>query len=863
MGLTSGTRVGSFEILSPLGAGGMGEVYRARDTRLERDVAIKILPDAFARDPDRLARFEREARLLASLNHPHIAQIYGIEDSAGLKAFAMELVPGPTLAERIAAGPLSLDDTAAIAQQMAGALEAAHERGVIHRDLKPANVKLGPDGGAKVLDFGLAKLAEPALGSTDASAATSPRMTHAGLVLGTPAYMSPEQARGGVVDARTDLWAFGCVCFEMLSGRRAFDGATASDAIAAVLTREPDWSALPASTPESWRRLLRRCLARDPVHRMRHAGDIRIELDDIVSGRTAGVTGAAPPPPARRGLVPWAIAAALAVVALWLGWPRWTAPAAGTNFGGPVTRVDLLLPHGLELFPSNAHTVVVSPDGRAVAFVGAYSGTRQVYLRRLDAFDATPIRGTVGVTTMAFSPDGRSLAFVTAGGELRTVTLIDGLTATIAKDVSLLYGVAWPADGLIVFSRAGALWSTSLAGVTKQLTSPGADEVHGWATSLADGRGVLFTVQAASRSRIEALALESGERRVLLSQAERGKVGPGGRLFFYRDGRLLAVPFDQTTLTATGEPEAVLDSVTDLGGGVPVGDVSRAGVLVFPAEAPQRRLVWVTRDGVEFPLAGPQGFMNPRLSPDGTRIVVQSGAIWVHDLRRGTAERLPTTLDAAANAFPVWLPDGVTVMHRSGSGLRLQRTDGAPGRTLPGTTEFDYPGPVTTDGQLVFLRSSPGTTFDILARKVEDANSVRPLVQTAAYEGGARLSPDERWLVYVSNESGQNEVYVRPFGGPGGRRQVSSNGGSQPVWNPAGGEIFYRIEDRVMAVTFMASGAEVHLSPPRKLFSGPYAYGAGITISNYDVARDGQRLLMVKEDTIVGRLRVVLNWRPD
>jgi serine/threonine protein kinase/Tol biopolymer transport system component len=872
--LPSGTRVGVYEILSPLGAGGMGEVYRARDTRLDRQVAVKILLESFADDPDRLGRFEREAKLLASLNHPHIAQIYGLEDrpsaSAGhaeMRALVMELVEGPTLADRIAQGALPLDETVSIARQIAAALEAAHEHGIVHRDLKPANIKLRQDGAVKVLDFGLAKLADPAPGSVAASALTSPGMTRAGLVLGTPAYMSPEQARGQSVDARADLWAFGCVCYEMLTGRRAFDGDTASDAIAAVLTREPDWSALPERTPESLRRLLRRCLARDVARRQRHPGDIRIELEDIASNPSAEDPSPTHARATRPSVLPWTMALAAAVAALWLGWRAWSPTATTVTGGAGTAQVELSLPPGFELFPSNASTIIAAPDGQAVAFIGTSSGDRQLFLRRLNAFDASPVRGTLGATTATFSPDGRSLAFVTSGGELKTASLADGLVTTLTRSASLLYGVAWAANDQIVFVRAGALWTVFRSGgEPSQLTTLADDEqTHAWPSVSPDGRTLLITVETAAGSRIDAVTLEGGDRRLVLDQASRGKIGPEGRLFFYRDGRMLAMGFDAATSRAIGSPIPVVDTVPDLGSGMPVGDVSPGGLMVFPAGSAARRLVWVSRQGVETSVTETtRAYLNPRLSPDNTRIVVQVGTIWVHDLRRGAVERL-ATLGAAANAFPAWLPDGTTVMYRSGVGLRVQSTaSSVHGRTLPGTTEFDYPSGVTPDGRMmVFNRNSPETSFDVMLAPIEDPSRATPLVQTPAYEGGASLSSDGRWLVYVSNESGRNEVYVRPLQRADRRWQVSSDGGSQPVWNPNGHEIFYRIGDRMMAVAVTVAGDELRLAAPQQLFARPYAYGAGITIANYDVTRDGQRFLMVRDDTTVGRLRVILNWRPD
>jgi Tol biopolymer transport system component len=778
----------------------------------------------------------------------------------------MELVEGPTLADRIARGPFPVAEALPIARQIADALEAAHEQGIVHRDLKPANIKVRSDGTVKVLDFGLAKYQGAAASFQEATlpgalgTLTSPAVTLHGVVVGTAAYMAPEQARGQPVDARADLWAFGCVCYEMLTGRRVFDGDTVSDAISAVLTREPDWNALPDAVPASLRRLLRRCLARDLVRRQRHAGDLRLELDEISAGQADSVL----PVRRERGItrfVPWAIAMFGIGSALWTGWRA--SSGIDPRASAPTARLELSLPPGFELFPSNANTLMASPDGRSLAFVGTSGGARQLFLRRLDGLDSTPVRGSLGATTGTFSLDGRFLFFVSASGEVKSASLADGLVTTVAKGASLLYGIAAAADDRIVFTRLGTLWMVKRDGGEPQQLTTRADneQTHAWPSVLPDGRTIIFTVEGTAGSRLEVLT-PTGERHVVLDQAARGKWGPQDRLFFYRDGSLLAVAFDVNTGRTSGPPMPVLETTADLGSGMPIGDVSPAGLMVFPSPS-EHRLVWVSRQGVEEAVSETsRGYLNPRLSPDNTRIVFQAGAIWMHDLRRQTVERL-STLGAATNAFPTWLPDGTAVMYRSGAGLRVQSTASGEGRLIPGTTEFDYPGEVTSDGRnLVFQRSSPETSFDILVAPLNDTATATPLVRTNAYESGTRLSPDGRWLAYVSNESGRNEVYLRPFQGAE-RRQVSSDGGSQPVWNPNGKEIFYRIGDRLMAVDVTATGDELRLSAPRTLFTRAFAYGAGITLANYDVTRDGQRFLMVRNDTQAARLRVVLNWRPE
>ena len=855
MSLTPGTRFGSIEIVSPLGAGGMGEVYRARDTRLGRQVAVKILLESLARDPDRLSRFEREAKLLAALNHPHIAQIHGLEESGSTRALVMELVEGPTLADRIAEGPLPLDEALPIARQIVEALEAAHEQGIVHRDLKPANIKVRPDGTVKVLDFGLAKLAEPGADSPDSAGALtmsptimSPAMTQVGVILGTAAYMSPEQARGRAVDRLADIWAFGVVLYEMLAGHRPFKGDVLTETLASVVKDQSDLSKVPVQV----RRLLGRCLEKNPQRRLRAIGDAWDLLDDG-SPRPAGAAAAS----VWSRALPWAVAAVAGVVAASAGWLAWTGgvPVAAA---APTTRLELTLPPGVELFGSTSRTVASSPDGRSLAFVGTALGERQLFLRRLDQFEATPIRGTEGATISFFSPDGTALGFATSAGELRTASLADGLVTTAARGASILYGAAWTGDDHLVYVHDGALWQVPRAGgEPKDLTILSGDEVtHAFPTPLPGDRTLLFAVQSkGGQWRIESLTRGTGQRQPVLTNATMPLIGPGNRLFFYRDGQLLVSEFDTRTLKTSGSPEQVLENLPNRSEGVPPADVSAAGMIVYAPGAAVRRLVWVSRTGVEEPVIDElRGYLNPRVSPDGSRIVVQAGGVWVLDLRRRAFELLPTQ-STASNAFPTWLPDGRHVIHRSGVGLRIENTGGVEsGRTLPGTTEFDYPGAVTPDNQmLVLLRNSPTTSFDLLVAPFSNPAQARPFAQTPAYEGGGRLSADGKRLVYVSNESGRNQVYVRSFPDGDRRLQVSSDGGTQPALSGNGAEIFYRNGDRMMAVELRATAAGVELSQPRMLFDRSYSYGAGITIANYDVTADGQRFLMVKDEADVGR----------
>ena len=878
-----GTRLGPYDVLSKLGEGGMGEVYRARDTKLKRDVAIKVLPDAFAKDPERLARFEREAEVLATLNHPNIAAVYGFEESADASGIVLELVEGPTLAERIEglrakSSGLPMEEALPIARQIGDAMLAAHEKGIIHRDLKPANIKITPDGKVKVLDFGLAKLADPrgvdsGINVTALPTITSPAMmTGAGVILGTAAYMSPEQARARPVDARADIWAFGAVLYEMLTGRRAFPGDDVTETIANIVKTEPDWSALPAGTPAALRRLLQRCLQKDPDRRLRHIADARLDLDDAISAPDAPAAGAASASSSgvARAL-PWAMAACALVAAGVFGAMLWRRTAEPARSGGAV-RLEVNLPSGIEMFTTNTRTVALSPDGTKLAFIGVSGGTRLVYLRSLDQFAAVPLKGSDGATLCFFSPDGRSVGVENAGGILTTISLVDGLASTVVDNANFQYGAAWMPDDSIVFARGGVLWRIARSGATpKAITTldAGRHEVaHAWPMVLPGGTRLLLAVLAGDQWRIDSLDLASGARATVIERGTLPLVSVRGRLLYLRDGEVLAAPFDPDALRVTGPATRMIDNLATGSPGVPMLDVSVTGTIVYASTAAVSRLVWTSRGGAEQPVidsARSDGtdlrpYANPRLSPDGARVIVQAGNLWVQDLARGTFTRL-SRRDDGTSAFPMWSADGRRVLARSSVGVMLFDADGS-GRSevLPGTSVQDYPTSVTADGDtLVFQRSSQDTGFDLFAMPLRGSPALRTLVRTSAYEGGARLSPDGRWLVYVSNDSGHADIYVRPFSGADRRWQVSTQGGTQPVWNPNGREMFYREGNRMMAVDVTATASGLSLSQPHVLFEQRYAYGAGITLANYDVSRDGQRFLMVKDEAGAGRLSIVLN----
>ena len=870
MTLTSGSRVGSYEVLGLIGTGGMGEVYRARDTRLRRDVAVKVLPESFAADPERLARFQREAQVLASLNHPNVAAIYGVEENP--VALILELVDGETLGDRISRGAVPVDEALAIACQVAEALEAAHDQSVIHRDLKPANIKITPGGRVKVLDFGLAKMLEtthPAA-SLSMSPTLSIQATYAGVILGTAAYMSPEQARGKAVDQRTDIWAFGCVLYEMLTGRQVFEtGDTVSDAVAAILTREPDWSALPEQLPANLRRLLRRCLQKDPALRLHHVADARLELEDASSEATVAPSTTAPRAVVPAGwlrVLPWTVSAfALAVAAGTLWW----TPSGSSAPAQPVLRLEINLPAGVELYTASPRPVAVSPDGTRIAFVGVRSGSRQVYVRRLDQFEAVPLKGTDGVTTFFFSPEGQSLGFLTGAGQLRTVSFADGLVTTVTDGATFLYGAAWTGDDHIVFVRGGALWqiprSGNMAEPLTTLGGTGHDTLHAWPIVLPDGRTILFSVRSGNQWRIDALTFTSGERRTVVDRGTQPMYSASGHLMFFRDGELLAAPFDAASLMLTGPVvRTTIDNFPVSAQGTPIVDVSPSGTVVYAPTRALSRLVLVSRQGAAQTLNDTlRPYANPRLAPDGSRILIEAGDLWLQETGRATFTRIASREDVLAG-FPIWVPDGRRVVYRTPDGLRLQDADGgSQSEVIAGTSEFDYPGSITPDGEtLVFLRSSQEGLFDIYAVPLRGGGSFRPVLATPAYEGGTKLSPDGRWLAYVSNESGQNEVYLRPFPGADRRWQISTEGGTQAVWNPNGKEIFYRNGDKMMSVD-VSTVPDVMLSPPRLLFEQSYAFGSGITIANYDVTRDGQQFVMVKDEPTAARLNVVLNWFTD
>jgi Tol biopolymer transport system component len=868
-----GTKLAHYEIISHLGSGGMGEVYQATDSKLGRSVAIKFLPEAFSHDNERVARFEREARVLASLNHPNIAAIFGLEESGNRKFLVMELVGGETLAERIKRGSIPVEESLGIAKQICEALEAAHEKGIVHRDLKPANVKITPDGKVKVLDFGLAKAFEPETSKANLSQSPTPSMavTNAGLILGTPAYMSPEQTRGITVDRRTDIFSFGAVFYEMLTGGQVFRGEAVSDVLAAVLKEEPDWKRLPPDTPDSIRRLLRRCLTKNHTLRLADIADAMIEINEA-SGEPAKISNVAPD---RRHGVRWTtLTAALLLAAIAIGVTDLVQRVRSRQQESPsraMMRLELSLPAGVELFTGGA-SVALSPDGTRVAFIGVLGGSRQIFVRRLDQPEATPLLRAMDnhVISCFFSPNGSALGFITTDNLLKKVSLENGLVNPLATDVDIRAGGAWGADDRITFGKAGTLWQIpARGGAAKQLTQldQGKGELsHRTPTVVADGRALLFTVVTGSDRRavhIEALSLATGQRQVLVDQAAISLYAPSGHLIFFRDSALLAASFDVNRLVVTGQPVRVVEDLALDSAGTPIVALSSSGALLYPSSVQATsKLVWVSRQGLEQPITSiPRSYQNPRISPDGRLVLVTAnGDLWVQDTIRMTFIRL--TSDATAgNSFAVWTPDGKRVVFRTPSGIQWIDTDGS-GRSqaIPDTGINDYPSSVAPDGSaLAFVRVSADKSADVYVLSLRGEAKPHPVVTTPAYEGGPQFSPDGHWLAYASDESGEFQVYVRPFPGPDRRWPVSTQGGRHVRWNRNGHELFYRNGNKMMVVD-VSTHPELVLSSPRLLFEQRYAFGISVTTPNYDVSPDGERFVMVKDDSGSGRLNLVLNW---
>ena len=882
MALLAGTRLGSYEIVALLGAGGMGEVYRAHDTRLGRDVAIKILPEAFAADVDRVARFQREAKTLAALNHPNIAAIYGLEQADGVHALVMELVEGEDLSQRIARGAIPLAEALPIGKQMADALEAAHEQGIVHRDLKPANIKVRADGTVKVLDFGLAKAMDPPASSPNMSRSptiTTPAMTHAGMILGTAAYMSPEQARGHVVDKRTDIWAFGCVLYEMLTRQRAFKGDDVSTTLAAVMMKEPDWGALPATMPVGLRRLLTRCLAKDAKARMRDIGEARQQIEALVAG-ASGLEAAPVETLSRRGLSLPVAGLIAAMAAMITGVAVWTLKSSAPSGGAIVARVTVSLPPGVHFEDLQYPAVVLSPDGTQLAYVATRGGIRQLYIRSMDNLELKAIAGTEDARAPFFSPDGQWVGFF-AAGKLKKVSVTGSVLQTL-WNAPFSMGGSWGPDNTIYFAPTSisGVWKIPASGGTAQpittLDRRKGEVSHRWPQVLPGGKAVLFTVWTGpgfDEMSIDVQSLDTGERHVLLTGGGTGRYVSTGHLVYTRGDALMAVPLDLARLKVISSAPVVLGETVYTGAQGAQYTVSETGALAYvPGDSRryERRLVWVDRHGGVDPLPAPvKAYGSPHLSPDGRRAAVEIWegivGLWIYDLARATLTPLTS---GGSSQQPTWTPDGKRIAYRATrNGVRNVFWKAADGsgeeERLTTSDNMQTPGSWSPDGAWLAFHEIAASS-DIWVLRPEGDRTPQVFLSTPANERNPRFSPDGRWLAYESEESGRAQIYVRPFPGPGGISQISTEGGTEPVWSRDGRELFYLNGDKMMVVD-IAARPTLLPGTPRLLFEGRYETSVTNT-SSYDVSLDGQRFLRAQpteSGQAATQIQVVINWQEE
>jgi serine/threonine-protein kinase len=906
--LLIGRRLGTFEVRSLLGRGGMGEVYRAHDTRLERDVAIKVLPQAFTADAGRVASLEREARVVAALNHPHIAAIHGLEESDGVRGLVLELVEGQTLAQKISEAArtsppgLRLREVLTIARQIADALEAAHEKGITHRDLKPGNVKITPEGVVKLLDFGIAKVVAgegPARDLTHAQ--TVANETRAGFIAGTAAYMSPEQARGKSVDKRTDIWAFGCVMYEMLSGRMAFQGATVSDTIAAVLERDPDWSTLPANTPRAVRRLVQRCLEKDPKQRLHDIGDARLEIEQIIQSPTDDVDADV----ARHQLRTWRrrtqlAAAAGAVLAVSVAALVWSLFAQAPPVPGDVrvSRFAVNFPKDTITAPTLNSAIAFSPDGAHLALT-PWPGPTVV--RSLDGLDSRPLedgRPEVLRNAPKFSADGAFVSWIEWNGivgatrPLLKAPVAGGPPVKVAE-YDHFHSGDWAGDGWIYWTRTypgGIVRVRDSGGPIEPVTEldlDGGERSHRFASLLPGGDALIYTVAFAGitsydDARIDLWDLKTRQRKTLVTGGSAAVYSPSGHVVFARAGKLLAVPFDPDRREVTGPPMQVVDDVMmSQNTGAAHFAVSRRGDLAYVpgrVEGGNRTLVWVDRSGKteDLPL-DPASYLYPRLAPDGRTMAVEiegpNHDFYFYDFARTVLSKITTD---GLSHNPVWSPDGLRLAFRSwlagGMTMWWMNADrsGAPERLDPNNTRQN-PVSFSPDGKFIaFDQKDADTGDDAWVMPSAGGGEARAIARTKAAEGSAKFSPDGRWIAYSSTESGRAEIYVQPFPGLGPKIQISNTGGTDPVWRRLGGELYYRQGNKMMAVSVDTRGPEFRATAPKALFEGSYYEGTGASCemggaaaANYDVTPDGQRFLMVRDNAegIYGTSAiVVLNW---
>jgi serine/threonine protein kinase len=868
-----GRRLASYTIGSRLGAGGMGVVYRARDSKLGRDVAIKILPPAFTSDPERLTRFAREARLLATLNHPHIGAIYALEDIDGIRALVLELIEGETLAERLAKGAIGIREALLIAHQIADALDAAHEKGIVHRDLKPANIKISDGGLVKVLDFGLAKTltAEPMV--PDATLLGTPTDTRDGVVLGTAAYMSPEQARGLSVDKRADIWAFGCVLYELLTGRRAFPGAGMTDTLASVFEREPDWSALPAAVDPRVTRLIRRCLDKRLSRRLRDIGDAVAELDDV--NERSEEPASARVPVAARGIIAALVVGSVVGIGLWISRRGPSEPIAQE------VRLDINAPSTRDLL-----SIAVSNDGRWVAAAADASPDSRLWVRELRSEVPRLLQGTEGATLPFWSPDSRSLAFF-ADNKLQRIDL-DGGAAQALADAPNPQGGSWGADGTILYgpTQIAPIMRVPATGGTPQAVTriPAGQLGHLFPHMLPDGVHFLYTASGVPEMRgvyVASLA-DTGTKRIV-EGASAATWSPSGHLLFAVDGALFAQKFDPNRLELVGERRRVADSVatdrTAVAGG-PDGmavSASMAGPIVYRARPPQddHQLTWFDRSGKEVTRLGTPSVagLAPTLSPDGrhvavSRLVEGNRDIWVLDLDRNVFSRF--TFDPAGDVSPFWTPDGRWILFASNrrgvTSIFRKPVAGGDEEPLLVTDQNINTANISPDGRTMFFsRADPKTLRDLWAKRLDSTDAPFPILRSPNQDLNGEFAPNGEWFAYQSNESGRYEVSLRKFGSSGPTIQISSDGGTQPRWRHDGRELFYLALDRqlmAVPVTFSPNGHDVKVGTPSRLFQTRIG-GPNTLQGEYLASPDGQRFLMdAPIRDVTPPITVILNWHP-
>ena len=860
-----GTRFGGYEIVALAGRGGMGEVYRARDARLGRDVALKVLPADVTGDAARAARLEREARMLASLNHPNIAAIYGVVEEQGRLALVLEYVDGPTLAERLARGPLGLREALPAARQIALALDAAHQRAIVHRDLKPANVKITADGTVKVLDFGLAKTLSPGP-AAEAGRGLTTEFRQEGAVLGTPAYMAPEQVLGESASERSDMWAFGCVLYELLTGRRAFGGWSAAESLAHVIEREPDLGALPAGTPEPVRRLLRRLFVKDPRRRLASMADAVLEIEEAEAGR---------PPAGRPTPRTWAalgIAALLvAVLVIAWRWPAATGPEAGRDGTAPV-RLGVPVPASDALLTSAQQVAAISPDGGTIVYRAVRQGRAELFARSLTTLAADPIPGTENGAAPFFSPDGAWLAF-DGDGVLRKVSMAGGSPVTICEAPGGASG-SWARD-TIVFATATTrvLQRVPASGGTPELLTAldarRGDLSHGDPHVMPAADAALFTVATADHKHVASVRFDTREVNVI-TEGSQPRFVAGGYLVFVRDASLWAAPFSATGLALLGEPRPVLDRLDTTGSGTAHFAVSDTGSLVYvPAreEVRERRLVWADRRGVESPLPlDPAGYQRAALSPDGRRVAVvlssgDNNDIWIGHVGEASLTRL--TREPTSETAPLWSPDGRSIAFRSsreGGGIFRIPVDGSGAitRLTSSGGTFHTPHGWSPDGRTLVFTEFRTYTEQTLAA-VDESGAVRRLLPGGRFaQLRPQVSPDGRWLAYQSDESGRFEIYVRPYPSlDAGVWKVSAGGGTSPRWTLHGHELIY-YDGRGFIAVRVGPGDDFRAERPQRLFdAAPYQGRLG---PDYEVTPDGGRFLMIRSaaDTPASRVQLVL-----